>query len=301
MAYYEGFQAVEAMQVASKAAGWECEYRQIEAGLLEARTAFQQVGRSSLICETSNRRIEFAAQAPNAATAVLVPLPGTRGLFNGRRVSDDRIIVVAPDVDIHAVTSGGGELWSIHLPTDLLDESLNIERLGTRVTAARPASLAEFRVAIKLALADDREKALNHHEAHFADLVQALLSNDAPATRSECNNHRYKRRALVRAMDFIEARLARPLRISQVSTYANVSRSTLERLFQREFQQTPSSYVRARRLDAVRRELAGGLDFSRTIADVAIAHGFTHMGRFSSMYRKQFGRLPSEDRPRFRN
>jgi AraC-like DNA-binding protein len=301
MAHYEGFQAVEAMQVASKAAGWECEYRQIEAGLLEAETAFQQVGRSSLICETSNRRIEFAAKAPDAATAVLVPLPGTRGVFNGRRVSDDRIIVVAPDVDIHAVTNGGGELWSIHLPTDLLDESLNIDRLGTRVTAPRPACLAKFRAAIKLALVDDRENVMDHHETRFADLVQKLLSNDAPATRSECNNHRYKRRALVRAMDFIEAHLAKPLRIGQVSTYANVSRSTLERLFRREFQQTPSSYVRARRLDAVRRELAGGLDFSKTIADVAIAHGFTHMGRFSSMYRRQFGRLPSEDRLRFRN
>ena len=44
MAYFEGSQAVEAMQAASEAAGWECEYRQVEAGELEAQTVFQPIG-----------------------------------------------------------------------------------------------------------------------------------------------------------------------------------------------------------------------------------------------------------------
>ena len=295
MAHYEGYQAVEALQGASEAAGWDCEYRQIEAGHLEARTTFQPVGGSSLICETSNRRIEFAAKTPDAAATALVPLPGTRGLINGRQLSDDRIILLAPNIDLHAVTSSGAEIWSIHLATNLLDESLDIDRLGTQVIEARSDSLAEFRQAIRFALETDHESVLDHLDTHFANLFQKLLSSDAPASRSERYNRRHKRKALVRAMEFIEARLATPLRMDQVCTYANVSRSSLERLFRSEFQQTPSSYIRARRLDAVRRELTGGLDISKTIADVAITHGFTHMGRFSSTYRRQFGRLPSED------
>ena len=295
MAYYEGFQAVEALQVASEAAGWDCEYRQIEAGHLEAKSTFQPVGGSSLICETSNRRIELAARTPEAATTVLVPLSGTQVLTNGRHLSGDRIMILAPNIDLHAVSSSGAEVWSIHLSTDLLDESLNVDRLGTQVIEARPDSLAEFRAAIKFALEDDHEKVLSHHETHLADLLQTLISSNAAATKSERYNRRQKRKALVRALEFIEANLARPLRMNQVCTYANVSRSTLERLFRCEFQQTPSSYIRARRLDAVRRDLTGGLNASRTIADVAVAHGFTHMGRFSSTYRRQFGRLPSED------
>jgi len=301
MAQYEGFQAVEALQVASEAAGWECEYRQIEAGHLEAKSTFQPVGGSSLICETSNRRIEVAARTPDAAATVMVPLPGTVVLINGQQLSDDRMMILAPNIDFHAVSNSGAEVWSIHLSNDLLDETLDIGRLGTQVIEARPDSLAEFRAAIKFTLEEDRERVLNHYETHFANLWQKLISSNAPANMPERYNRLHKRKALARALEFIEAHLARPLRMDQVCTYANVSQSTLERLFRSEFQQTPSSYVRARRLDAVRRDLTAGLDASETIAEVAMAHGFAHMGRFSSLYRRQFGHLPSEDTRRFQN
>lgn len=301
MAHYEAFRAVEALQAASEAAGWQCEYRQIEAGLLKAKSTFKPVGGSSLICETSNRRIELAARTPDAVTTALVPLPGSRVLVNGRQLSDDRIIILGPGIDCHAVSSSDAEVWSIHLSNDLLDDSLDIDRRGTQVIEDRPDLLTEFRAAINFALEPGQEIVLDHLDTHFANLFQKLLSSDAPATRSEHYNRRRKRKALFRALEFIEAHLAEPLRMNQICNYAGVSQSTLERLFRREFQLTPSNYVRARRLDAVRRELTGGLDISKTIADVAIAYGLPHLGRFSSAYRRQFGRLPSEDTIRSRN
>ena len=65
------------MQAASEAAGWECEYRQVEAGELKAQTVIQPVGRSPLVCETANRRLDIAARTPSSAFTVLVALPGT--------------------------------------------------------------------------------------------------------------------------------------------------------------------------------------------------------------------------------
>ena len=301
MPYYEGFQAIEALQAASEAAGWECQYRQIDAGKLEARTVFQPVGDSSLLCETANRRLDVFAKTPEDAITCFVPLPGTRALINGRHLTDDRIMLLAPDIDIHSVSTSGSEIWSIHLPTEFLDERLDPASLGTCVIEGQPGFIVEFRTAIQCALAAEQEHVLQHHEACFADLTQEMISGGMPETRSDRYHRRQKRKALARAVEYIEAHLTRPLRLRQVCSYAGVSQSTLERLFRREFQQTPSAYLRARRLDIVRREVKSGLNASQTIADVALKHGFTHMGRFSSTYRSQFGLLPSEDIPQSRS
>lgn len=295
MPYYEGFQAIEAMQAASEAAGWECEYRQIDAGQLEARTVFQPVGDCSLLCETANRRLDVSATTPEDAVTFFVPLPGTRALINGRHLTDDRIMLLAPDIDIHSVSISGAEIWSIHLPTELLDERQDPASLGTCVIEGQSGLIVELRTAIRSALAAEQEHVLAQHEGRLADLTQKLISGDMPETRSDRYHRRQKRKALTRAVEYIDAHLSRPLRMGQICAYAGVSQSTLERLFRREFQQTPSAYLRARRLDVVRRELKGGLNDSQTIAEIALRHGFTHMGRFSSTYRSQFGRLPSED------
>ena len=295
MPYYEGFQAIEALQASSEAAGWECEYRQIDAGNLEARTVFQPVGICSLLCETANRRLAVSAKTPEDAVTCFVPLPGTRALINGRHLTDDRIMLLAPDIDIHSVSISDAEIWSIHLPTELLDECLDPASVGTCAIEGQPYLILELRAAIQCALGAEQEHVLDHHEARFADLTQKLILGDIPEARSDRYHRRQKRKALARAVEYIEAHLTRPLRMGQICSYAGVSQSTLERLFRRDFQQTPSAYLRARRLDAVRRELQGGLGTSKTIADVATRHGFTHMGRFSSAYRRQFGRRPSED------
>ena len=295
MAYYEGFEAVEAMQEASEAAGWECEYRQMEAGQLEAHTVFQPVDSSSLICETANRRLDIAAKTPEGAVTVLVPLQGTHALINGRRLTDDRIMLLAPDIDFHASSSSGAEVWSIHLAATLMDDGADIGRIATRVIEGQATALEKFRAAIRFTLDAKRESAMAHCEASFADLAEQLLTSESPNTESDRYHRRQKRKALARAVEYIEENSNGSVRMGQVRTYAGVSQSTLERIFRQEFQTTPSGYLKARRLDAVRRLLKNGLGEVETIADIATEHGFTHMGRFSSAYREQFGVLPSED------
>lgn len=295
MAYYEGFEAVEAMQEAAEDAGWECEYRQMEAGQLEAHTVFQPVGRSSLICESANRRLEISAKTPEDAVTVLVPLAGTRVLINGRRLTDDKLMFLAPGIDFHASSNSGAEVWSIHLDATRLDNAVDLDRLGTHVVDDRVSGLEKFRHAIMYALDEGRDLVLALSESRFADLTETLLASDSPSRESDRYHRRQKRKALTRAVEYIEEKSAGSIRMAQVRNYAGVSQSTLERLFRHEFQITPSGYLKARRLDAIRRFLKQGLGAAETIADIATEHGFTHLGRFSSAYREQFGVLPSDD------
>ena len=283
------------MQAASEAAGWDCEYRQMEAGQLEARTVFQPVGNSSLLCETANRRLDISAKTPEGAVTVLVPLAGTRMLINGRRLTDDRLMFLAPDIDFHASSNGGAEVWSIHLDATQLDEAIDLDQLGTHVLEDRIDALEKLRHAITYSLDEAHESKMAHCESRFADLTEMLLTSDSSSRESDLYHRRQKRKALARAVAYIEENSTGPVRIGRVCAYAGVSQSTLERLFRHEFQTTPSGYLKARRLDSVRRELKLGLRDSKTIAEIAAGHGFAHLGRFASSYRKQFGVLPSED------
>jgi AraC-like DNA-binding protein len=52
------------------------------------------------------------------------------------------------------------------------------------------------------------------------------------------------------------------------------------------------SYMRARALHEVRRELVSGA--AESVTDTAFRWGFTELGRFARAYREQYGELPSE-------
>ncbi|MDH5426687.1 MAG: helix-turn-helix domain-containing protein [Nitrospirota bacterium] len=84
--------------------------------------------------------------------------------------------------------------------------------------------------------------------------------------------------------------------MADVCAYASVSLRTLERLFCHELQVLPSGYILARRLENVRRALSSGKWVERTVTDIAMDHGFNHLGRFSAEYHRQFGVYPSHVR-----
>jgi len=97
-----------------------------------------------------------------------------------------------------------------------------------------------------------------------------------------------------RAREYIEAHLAEPISISKVSEYSATSLSKLERIFRRELQMSPSQYILARRLSSVNRDLLRSRSNDMRIAQIAMDHGFQHLGRFAGAYRAHFGELPSE-------
>jgi AraC family ethanolamine operon transcriptional activator len=81
-----------------------------------------------------------------------------------------------------------------------------------------------------------------------------------------------------------------PLSVAELCARFHASRRTLQYAFEDTLGVNPSAYIRAVRLDHVRRELRG----AASVTEVATRWGFWHFGNFSSEYRGQFGELPSE-------
>jgi AraC-like DNA-binding protein len=90
-----------------------------------------------------------------------------------------------------------------------------------------------------------------------------------------------------------------PLTPALIAKAIGVSPRTLFRHFHDAYGQSPLAWVRDQRLEWVRTDLqnAGqsGLDNRDiNITDIAIKHGFNHIGRFAGMYRARFGETPSD-------
>jgi AraC family ethanolamine operon transcriptional activator len=174
--------------------------------------------------------------------------------------------------------------------------------LGSRpgVLNVDPARLQGFREVLKQlldavaatpTLLDDAAVAAAFEKSvifGLADVLQDLRDAD-PHGNVEARTARNWQ--LVRGVrELIEESPQCPLSVAELCARFRASRRTLQYAFEDTLGVNPSAYMRAVRLDHVRRELRG----SASVTEVATRWGFWHFGNFSSEYRGQFGELPSE-------
>lgn len=95
-----------------------------------------------------------------------------------------------------------------------------------------------------------------------------------------------------RAVDYIHEHLSEPLDVTTIAGHAHLSVRALQEGFQSALGTTPMRYVREARLQRARTDLRTASE-SEGVAEIAFRWGFTHLGRFSSMYRQAFGECPS--------
>jgi AraC-like DNA-binding protein len=98
---------------------------------------------------------------------------------------------------------------------------------------------------------------------------------------------------LARALGWLKGRVDEPIRLDTLAAVAGVRPRTLEAHFRRYLGTTPLGWVRRMRLARARQQLLAAGD-AKSVSGVAVANGFTELGRFAAQYRRQFGELPSQ-------
>ncbi|OWK25499.1 hypothetical protein AJ87_09395 [Rhizobium yanglingense] len=90
----------------------------------------------------------------------------------------------------------------------------------------------------------------------------------------------------------MQANILRPITLPEIANACGVSARTLQEGFRNFRVTTPIAYLQHLRLEAAHKDLSsGGINLS--VKAVALKWGFAHIGRFSALYRKRFGKLPS--------
>lgn len=103
-------------------------------------------------------------------------------------------------------------------------------------------------------------------------------------------------RIFSRARDYIYAHLHMPLTVDDIAGAAGTTPRTLNRAFLSIVGDTPYNFVQMLRLNLARRELLSSTDEIGAIHAIASKWGLREAGRFSGLYRDQFGELPSVTR-----
>jgi AraC-like DNA-binding protein len=125
------------------------------------------------------------------------------------------------------------------------------------------------------------------------DLLVSFLSlaEDQFATRKQAASP--SRQTLSDMEDYICANLNTVITRDDLATRAGVSIRSLSRAFEKEYGLGPMALIRQRRLDACYIQLRGSERGIVTVAEVAMAYGFGHMGKFAIAYKSTFGESPS--------
>ncbi|MGQ3213182.1 MAG: GlxA family transcriptional regulator [Shinella sp.] len=94
---------------------------------------------------------------------------------------------------------------------------------------------------------------------------------------------------LIRIVEQMEANLAEPLKLADMTPASGLSRRQMERLFQREMGRSPARYYLDMRLERAHLLL---LSSSQAVIEIAMACGFSSASHFSRTYRERHGCTP---------
>lgn len=231
---------------------------------------------------------------------------------NGRLVEVGQVMVFAEDSELNVRPSPGGWQWAVLLiPREVLQREavlrvgreLRLPRTGWQTRPAPPLAAEGVRHAVFKALeaAAAWEGVITPAQmAAQASLllgafVEAVSAGDAgPARRLDSWGSARHRDALVRrAEDYLKAHLERPFDSRALALALGVGERQIERLFRDAYGHGPCHWHQLARLNRARTALLHA-DERGTVTDIALRFGFSHLGRFSILYRHVFGECPKD-------
>lgn len=228
------------------------------------------------------------------------------------KVAQGRVLVSTPRKNINLRWSHDSEQLILRLPHDLsckvaraLDQPSLHETMLRTPGLLLPEETSVFwrsQLSAFVALEGGKNRIkgfepwLSHVEQGIAMFLLLQFSpvpvNSEPPERAR-TAVQFGRR-LERLHAFAYAHLDRPVTLTTMASAVALSQRQLNTLCHSEFGQSPMAWLRGLRLDAIRRALVA--DPNADLSDLAMLHGFFHLGRFSAFYRARFGELPSHTR-----
>jgi AraC family ethanolamine operon transcriptional activator len=283
---------------------WTLHYEQLSPGGFRGSVRHVQLPGVRLVHETASVALRQRGEIgrDHYGFALATELPG-EAIFNGQRLDANSIMLGrGNDLDLCSPSLFG--MIGVVVSGDLLQplwERMYQKRLSTWldsqiVVRASPAAVQAVRELHAMAmsrlaqpLADDTAM-LQLRDAVLIEWIEALpASIDASGVKTVAA----RKRVVDRACELMLDHSAEPLSVLQLCSRIGASPRKLGYCFQDVLGISPAKYLRAVRLNNVRRELKAVRDAHTGVQDVAARWGFWHLGQFSLDYKRQFGELPS--------
>jgi AraC-like DNA-binding protein len=275
------------------------EERQIGPGQFHSDMAFASTDQVGLFSDRFATAVSLYCEPPEDSVGFLIPRCAEgHFLANGVGVNNDKLAFVPNRSGSDIVASGLFGSDSIVIPqtrfiemADALCPTL-VPPTTTSVLEGNTTQLQTLRAAlvelVNRARADP-EQCANLVERTIAWMGESL--NQRPPEVLAC---RTRKHIAKEAQAFINAHFTEAIRIEDLCRVTGVGVRTLQRAFREYFDVTITEYLKTVRLDSAFRALAAAHPAEHSVATIALGRGFSHLGRFSVMFRRRFGKSPSD-------
>lgn len=288
--------------------GWQLRYEQLSPGRFAGLIHHIQLPGARLVHERCNVAVRQRGEFADASYVFAMGLPCAEpAVFNGQKVERDGVML-GRGGELDLCTPAGYELVAV-----VVDDSL-LTPLWERMYGKKPSAWMESQLVVpaRAALADalrvlhlrvmaeattvlplggadhDDTAARQLRDALLIEWLEALPpSVDASALPGVLA----RKRLVDRACELMLSQTDEPLSMLDVCRRVGSSRRKLNYCFQDVLGTSPVKYLRAVRLNGVRRALRAG---RTTVQDAAARWGFLHLGQFARDYKAQFGERPSD-------
>jgi AraC family transcriptional regulator, ethanolamine operon transcriptional activator len=288
--------------------GWNQVYEQMTPGPFIGNLHELHFAGVQLFRETSNQAVHESGTPWTGSRAIGVPvnMEGA-GLFRGHAVDAESVVTLGPDEELDFYAPRGLDILGLAIDADVLQahavqvEHRDIAPVFGSASVFKPGMvrLGEFRRALLSVLnaLDANPAALQFRQAqrvlerYMLAAVVAVINEDSARTDLP---HPRRRHIVDSAKEFMVARISETVTVADLCIALGVSRRTLQYSFQEVLGINPVRFLRAMRLNGVRRSLKSAGDRAAAVQDVAANWGFWHLGHFVTEYKQMFGELPSE-------
>jgi AraC family transcriptional regulator, ethanolamine operon transcriptional activator len=299
--------AHDADEQARNLRGWTQTYDQLTAGRFVGRLTGLHLDDMHVFCETTSQTLRQTCEVPPDAVWFGIPADNHGiGRIDTHPIGNDVLAFQRGGIEFELLTPGEYAIFGVVATAETLHRhAVSVEHddlIGkaahSGVIAVDVQNKARFCALLRSALDDTARTAL-------PDLARRNLQNALlPALFDLCATNtlqpiaipaRPRRQWIVsEARDYVLDNRDRPIGVPELCEHLHVSRRTLQYCFEEVLGIAPASYLRAIRLNGVRRELSDAAPGERAVQDVAAAWGFWHLSQFAADYRKLFGLRPSE-------
>lgn len=257
---------------------------QLEAGTLLAESKIHRLGSLRVEESTINLTSLHRIGAPSHSVCLLGSSPRSGAQFvHGYELTTDRCIALDAGAEVELIAHGRSSCVLI---------SLSAEPMRRATLAWTPGSIS-LQPGVRLI-----NRSMN--ECLAPGILQAAADSTAEAMASSGSRDEHSRRrfAVERAREYIREHLADPLRLADLCERAYLQARSLEYGFREVVRLSPMAYVRVLRLGKVRTQLLESAAAERSISEIALDAGFSHLSQFAADYKKMFGECPSGTRAR---
>ena len=289
---------------------WDQVYEQLTPGQFEGRFMEIWFRGIQLFREVTNRSVYEAGLMREGERVLGVPvMMQGKGYFCGRPISPDSIMTMRGGDELDFRAPEHFDIVAVAVPESALAqyareiEQRDIERDlgGMSVVDADKEQVDEFRAFLLTVLESvsrtpsmlkfpAMQKGLEH--ALLSSVMKVLVPGDETSRNAAPPTVRHT--LVSRAQEYMRQHVDEPLTVEDLCRTLKVSRRTLQYSFQEVLQLNPVSYLRAMRLNGVRRMLKSADPARESVQDIAARWGFWHLSHFATDYRRMFGELPSE-------